>query len=543
MSTRLRVAGGRVYDPANRIDGEIRDVCIEGARIVAGLPPDAPTLDATGLVVMPGAVDVHTHLVGPEANMARRLSPERRRAPALAPGAAGAARLRSGTIGTAPSTFATGQLYSRLGYTTVLDAAVPMLGARQAHLEFGDTPLLDKGFYLVLGNDEFLLRPIAEGDEPRTLQTLAWALSAARAYGVKVVNPGGIAAWKAGRPLLDLDEVVPGRDLTPRRILLAFAAACDALKLPHPMHLHCNNLGTPGNAATTLATMRALEGRRAHLAHLQFHCYGGERGGRLRSRAPEVIEALNANPRLSADVGQVLFGPTMTMTADGRVAERLAELTGNRWTRVDFELEGSCGIVPYEYRERNAVHAAQWVTGLELMLLAADPWRLVLSTDHPNGATFLSYPRLIRLLMDRGFREEQMARLPARALEGTALGAGLPREYGLSEIAIITRAGPARLLGLTDKGHLGPGADADLALYAPDRDYEAMFQAPRHVFKGGVAVVRDGRVQGDIFGRTLSVAREHDPGVERWIERLLAEEGSLRVEDYVIGEDELVPTS
>ena len=254
MSTRLRVAGGRVYDPANRIDGEIRDVCIEGGRIVAGLPPDAPTLDATGLVVMPGAVDVHTHLVGPEANMARRLSPERRRAPALAPGAAGAARLRSGTIGTAPSTFATGQLYSRLGYTTVLDAAVPMLGARQAHLEFGDTPLLDKGFYLVLGNDEFLLRPIAEGDEPRTLQTLAWALSAARAYGVKVVNPGGIAAWKAGRPLLDLDELVPGRDLTPRRILLAFAAACDALKLPHPMHLHCNNLGTPGNAATTLET-------------------------------------------------------------------------------------------------------------------------------------------------------------------------------------------------------------------------------------------------------------------------------------------------
>ena len=35
--------------------------------------------------------------------------------------------------------------------------------------------------------------------------------------------------------------------------------------------------------------------------------------------------------------------------------------------------------------------------------------------------------------------------------------AGLDRQYTLSEIAIITRAGPARILGLKNKGHLGPG--------------------------------------------------------------------------------------
>ena len=37
----------------------------------------------------------------------------------------------------------------------------------------------------------------------------------------------------------------------------------------------CNNLGMPGNWTTTLATMEALEGRRGHMTHIQFHSYGG----------------------------------------------------------------------------------------------------------------------------------------------------------------------------------------------------------------------------------------------------------------------------
>ena len=50
----------------------------------------------------------------------------------------------------------------------------------------------------------------------------------------------------------------------------------------------------------------------------------------------------------------------------------------------------------------------------------------------------------------------------------------LKREYSLFEIATMTRAAPARLLGLADRGHLGPGALADVAVYddhsRPHRD-------------------------------------------------------------------------
>ena len=141
--------------------------------------------------------------------------------------------------------------------------------------------------------------------------------------------------------------------------------------------------------------------------------------------------------------------------------------------------------------------------------------------------------------MDRAFREEQIRRLPAVALEGTALAEGLAREYTLSEIATITRAAPARLLGLASKGHLGPGADADIALYAPDADREAMFAAPRFVFKAGTLVAESGRVKREVRGRSLHVAPGHDVAVERGLRTLLANEGTLALEDYVVGEQEL----
>src|SRR2546430_7056563 len=138
---------------------------------------------------------------------------------------------------------------------------------------------------------------------------------------------------------------------------------------------------------------------------------------------------------------------------------------------------------------------SQWAVGLELFLLARDPWRVVLSTDHPNGGSFLSYPRLIRLLMDRAYRDEQLKHVNQRMLAGSALLDGLAREYTLSEIAVVTRAGPARLLGLKHKGHLGAGADADVTIYADDPDRAQMFATPRHVIKGGIVVVEEGQLR------------------------------------------------
>ena len=120
---------------------------------------------------------------------------------------------------------------------------------------------------------------------------------------------------------------------------------------------------------------------------------------------------------------------------------------------------------------------------------------MVLSTHHPNGGSFLAYPELIRLLMDRAYRDERLKKVNERYLVGSALADGIAREYRLNEIAIITRAGPARLLGLRDKGHLGVGADADVTVYQPDADRARTFSTPRYVLKGGVLVVEEGHLR------------------------------------------------
>ena len=76
----LRITLGRVYDPTNNIDGEVRDICVQNGKIVADLPPDAKRIDAQGMVIMPGGVDMHAHIAGPKVNLARKLMPDDHRA-------------------------------------------------------------------------------------------------------------------------------------------------------------------------------------------------------------------------------------------------------------------------------------------------------------------------------------------------------------------------------------------------------------------------------------------------------------------------------
>ncbi|MGH7525384.1 MAG: formylmethanofuran dehydrogenase subunit A [Gemmatimonadales bacterium] len=531
------MVGGQVYDPAIGVEGEVRDVCIEDGRIVGGVPDGAPTLDAKGMVVMPGGVDIHSHLASASCNHARRLVPDEHAAdPAPAPDLLEGERpARSGTGGTIPSTFTTGYRYAGLGYTTAFDAAVAPLLARHSHAELDDTPCLDGGIYVLLGNDEYLLRQLEAGEQKRARDYAAWILGATGGYAIKVVNPGGVEAWKSGqRNVTGLDDAVGGRQVTPRAILETLADAANALGLPHPVHIHCNNVGVPGNSATTLASMETLAGRRAHFTHLQFHCYGGGSGQGWSSAAAKIIEYVNAHPEVSTDVGQVMFGPAITITADGPVEYLLHKSSGRRWTNIDIELETGCGIVPLNFKDKAGVAALQWAIGLELFLLSQDPWRVVLSTDHPNGGSFLSYPALIQLLMDRAVRDERLKQVNPRFLAGSALADGLSREYSLSEIAIVTRAGPARLLGLTQKGHLGPGADADVTVYSRDPDIAKMFATPRYVVKNGLVIVEEGQLRRAPAGRRLRVAPGYDGAVLPHLRRHFEAYSSVSFGNYAV---------
>jgi formylmethanofuran dehydrogenase subunit A len=526
----LRIAGGKVYDPANNINGEIRDVCITDGRIVADVE-GGRVIDATGMVVFPGGVDVHTHVAGAALNFARAMIPEdhRRNTPMVR-----TAVRRGGIGGATPTTYVTGYLYAGMGYTTVNEAAVPILSAKHTHEELRDTPIVDKACCVLMANNEIILDLIEAGELERARHVAAWQIWAAKAYGVKAVNPGGVAAWKWGKDAKELHQPIEGyHKVTPAKIIQTLAGIVDDLHLPHPLHLHCNNLGAPGNFKTTLETMKVLEGKRAHLAHLQYHAYGGDDWDTMRSESAAVAEAFNASENLTTDAGAVLFGNTVTITADGPWQHLLYKLTGRKWGNLDVENETGCGIVPYVYREKNLVNAVQWAVGLELLLLIKDPWRVYLTTDHPNGAAFWRYPEIIQLLMDAEFRREQLKKLAPRARKRIVLP-DLDRQYTLSEIAVITSAGPARALGLAQKGHLGVGADADVAIYNDDRDAMRMFAHPRYVIKAGEVVVEEGEIRNVVEGHGLVVRPTYDEKIEEFIRPLFQQYYTMSFDNYPV---------
>lgn len=549
-STLWKISGGTVYDPIHGLDGVVADLWIEGARIVAA-PADpavrpARTIDATGLVVMPGGIDMHCHIAGPKVNVARKMRPEEKR---KAEPVQRTATTHSGTMGSVPSTFATGYKYAGLGYTTAFDAAIPPLAARHVHEEFDDTPCIDKGFYVLMGNNHYIMRSLQNGEPERLKSFVAWLLGASKAYGAKLVNPGGVEVWKQkqGGNVHGLDTRIDHFEVTPREIIQGVAQAVDELMLPHSVHIHCNNLGLPGNWSTTLETMRALEGRRGHLTHIQFHSYGGGEGDEstFNSKVVPLAEYINANRHLTVDVGQVLFGETTSMTGDGPLGYYLSNVYKSKWFSADTEMEAGCGIAPIEYKNRSLIHALQWAIGLEWYLLVDDPWRVVMSTDHPNGGSFLAYPQIIRLLMDRAFREETLKEVHPAVRERSVLG-DLTREYSLSEICIITRSGPARILGLKNKGHLGPGADADITIYTPHDNKQTMFELPRFVIKSGQVIVEQGEIRVPLTGKTLHVSPGYDQAIETDIAAWFEKYYSIRFRNYPVSNDylhdsELVP--
>jgi formylmethanofuran dehydrogenase subunit A len=511
----LIIKNGFVFDPINEINGEKMDISIKNGKIVEKVSRKAQVINAAGLTVMPGGVDIHTHIAGGEVNTGRIVRPEDHIKDAVSK----TALTRSGTGYSIPSTFVTGYRYSKMGYTTVMNPSMAPLEAKHTHEELNDIPLLDKATYPLIGDWWFVLEYLRKGDIEGCARHVAWMMDITKGYAIKIVNPGGLESWGFGHNVHSIDDQVPNFCITPREIMCGLAKVNTMLNLPHSIHLHTNNLGLPGNYVTTLETMKALEsvpspnGRPiAHITHLQFSSFGGDGWGNMKSAAEEISSYVNAHNHMTFDMGQVIFTDTTTMTADGPFEYTLYQLSGHKWINSDVETETSGGIIPFRYKKNNAVNAKQWSIGLELALLIKDPWKIFMTTDHPNGGPFYDYPRILAWLMSKNARSATLNHCHKKAQRASLLPS-IDRELSLYELAIMTRAGQAKALGLKNKGHLGVDADADVAIFNinPEttditRKYKTVrraFKQAAYTIKDGQIVVKDGEVVGNATGRTM----------------------------------------
>ncbi len=521
----LIIKNGLVYDPLNNIDGEKKEIHIKDGIITEKVNSEAKVIDASGMIVMPGGVDIHSHIAGTKVNLGRSFRPDDK----LEEFNEKRTKItRSGTGWSVPSTWVTGYRYARLGYTTVVEPAMPLLKARHTHEEFLVTPIIDKAAFPLFGNNWFVLEFVKNKEFDKLAAYIAWILKVTKGYAVKIVNPGGVENWAWGKNVDSLDSTVFHFEVTPREILENLAKVSESLGLPHTIHVHANNLGHPGNKKHTIETFGALDKIKAkkghdsviHLTHCQFNAYGGSNWGDFESGAADIAEYLNSHKHVTIDAGQVVFGKsaTTTMTADGPWEFALHHIGGTspwgnkpgvKWINGQVEGESGSGIVPYFFSPQVAVNAIQWAIGLELMLLTKNPWQVFMTTDHPNGGPFTSYPQIIRWLMDKKSRDDVLLnQCSKKASEKTQLK-DIDRELTLNEIATISRAGTAKCLGMTDRGHLGIGAIGDVAIYNLDPNnmdghtIEKAFSLATYTIKDGQIVVKDGEITAAPMGTTL----------------------------------------
>jgi formylmethanofuran dehydrogenase subunit A len=73
------------------------------------------------------------------------------------------------------------------------------MSAKHTHEELNDTPIIDRCCCALMANNEIILDLLENEEYEKAKHVAAWQVWAAKAYGIKAVNPGGVAGWKWGR--------------------------------------------------------------------------------------------------------------------------------------------------------------------------------------------------------------------------------------------------------------------------------------------------------------------------------------------------------
>jgi len=164
--------------------------------------------------------------------------------------------------------------------------------------------------------------------------------------------------------------------------------------------------------------------------------------------------------------------------------------------RKRSRLRASCRPLP---QSKSYVNALQWAIGLEIFLLVKDPWRVVLTTDHPNGGPH-ELPASDPPADGTGLSAKSS--LPSAPRGGGQRGVALDHARAVLERdrdddprGAGAAARPARPRAP------GRGAAADIVLYRDAADREAMFTSPDCVFKDGTLVARAGAHHRGAGGR------------------------------------------
>jgi formylmethanofuran dehydrogenase subunit A len=230
---------------------------------------------------------------------------------------------------------------------------------------------------------------------------------------------------------------VPYFEVTPAEIIRSIVEANELLGLPHSVHLHCNNLGTPGNYTCTLGSLGLIpdlnEKRQTlYATHVQFHAYGGSGWKDFCSKSEPIANFVNMRPQIVMDMGQVMFGRTTTMTADGPMEFNLYRLHHEKWSNRRGARD-RLRIIPVIYRRKNLSTRSCGRSGSSSRSSRRAPGSACSRRTTRTGAV-RQIPGDHRLLMSKKYRDAEFATIHPDTAARVPLPA-IEREMDWYEIA------------------------------------------------------------------------------------------------------------
>jgi hypothetical protein len=430
----ILIRGGQVIDPANGINGQ-RDILLRRGRVDAvgeNLAPgtNPKVIDAAGCLVIPGLVDTHVHLCEPFGG------PHGHR------------------------------MLARAGVTCALDMAGQPGSIVEGIKSAGVGITVGFVFPLVPGSS-------VSGTDPKRdeLQRIGDQALHDGALGVKIL--GGHYPLSA--------------DATARVIKIAAESRywCAA---------HAGSLDTGSDITGLEELVDLAQGLPIHVAHVNSYCRGQHTGNPLEE-ANRAIAALSRAPNARSESYLATINGASAAEADGvpksNVVKTCLKLGGFPATAAGMQAAIASGWAK--------IHGMQ---DGETVLLPPQAGLAHYSSHHTDvGVSFPVNPPASAISIALAKKDDQYV-VTALSTDGGAIPRNTTIDQGLALVAFgaftidefVQKAclNPARMFGLTRKGHFTPGADADVAIVDPVQRKPTWVIANGKVIVEGDAVVGQG---------------------------------------------------